>query len=183
MSVKQSQNPHIPQSAGNPGKAAGQRRSSPGSAFPPPSREPLQKSAATGQRAAGERARISADGKRKAERSKLVQSLRTNQLRKINKEDQKSFKAKLEPWDRERMNGARIYHMTGYTTVEKIDRKFGFEQKQIILRKVIATLILTLAVLIVMAKLAGTINPEEFNRIAGRASGSESIQEADRDAP
>lgn len=73
--------------------------------------------------------------------------------------------------------------MTGYTTVEKIDRKFGFEQKQIILRKVIATLILTLAVLIVMAKLAGTINPEEFNRIAGRASGSESIQEADRDAP
>lgn len=111
----------------------------------------------------------------KAERSKLAESLKTIQLRKISRDDPKAHTEKDEPWYSEKVNGARIYQMTGFTTMEKIDRKFGFEQRQIILRKLIATLVIVLVVLIMLAKVVGRINPDEFKRITGRDENVESI--------
>lgn len=138
--------------------------------------DPL-KSAQNRPRPRMDQTRVIQEDKPKAESNKLEQSLKTIQLRKINKDVSKEPREKDEPWYAEKVNGARIYQMTGFTTVEKIDRKFGFEQKQIVLRKIIATLIITLIVLIMLARFVGRINPEEFNRITGRDNTVESIQE------
>lgn len=59
---------------------------------------------------------------------------------------------KTEPWKTEQEYGARIYQITAYTTVEKIEKKFCSEQRQVILRKILATMIIIMILFILIAR-------------------------------
>lgn len=92
-------------------------------------------------------------------RQKLAHSLKRSKRAK-NKMTEK-------PWMTEKLYGAKIYKLTAYTTVEKIDQKFKAEQRQVFLRKLLATLIILLVMIIMIAKLIDLKDIGALKQITG----------------
>ena len=86
--------------------------------------------------------------------------------KKLRKQNSRSQTFKNEPWKEEAMYGARVYKLSGYTTIDKIERKFASEQKQMLLRKILTILILFMVLLVVIAKIFGKINTDDFKKLS-----------------
>ena len=83
------------------------------------------------------------------------------------KELGKNRRSEKKPWESEKQYGAKIYKLSAYTTISKITKKFKEEQRQIILCKIIVTLILIMLFALLLAKFINLGDMGEIQRITG----------------
>lgn len=77
-------------------------------------------------------------------------------------------KAKVDmPWEEDRKNGSRVYKLLGYTTSARVDQKFGLENRQRRLRRILAYSLAISMILLFLAIHKPISNISEFKRILG----------------
>lgn len=103
--------------------------------------------------------------KKKSDRSLTRESIARTVIKR--KELGKNRRSEKKPWESEKQNGAKIYKLSAYTTISKITKKFKEEQRQIILRKIIVTLILIMLCAMLVAKFINLGDMREVQRITG----------------
>ncbi len=103
--------------------------------------------------------------KKKSDRSLKRESIAHTVIKR--KELGKNRRSEKKPWESEKQYGAKIYKLSAYTTISKITKKFKEEQRQIILRKIIVTLILIMLFALLLAKFINLGDMGEIQRITG----------------
>lgn len=103
--------------------------------------------------------------KKKSDRSLTRESIARTVIKR--KELGKNRRSEKKPWESEKQYGAKIYKLSAYTTISKITKKFKEEQRQIILRKIIVTLILIMLCAMLVAKFINLGDMREVQRITG----------------
>lgn len=103
--------------------------------------------------------------KKKSDRSLTRESIARTVIKR--KELGKNRRSEKKPWESEKQYGAKIYKLSAYTTISKITKKFKEEQRQIILRKIIVTLILIMLFALLLAKFINLGDMGEIQRITG----------------
>ncbi len=70
-------------------------------------------------------------------------------------------------WQNDKEHGSRTFKLTGYTTMNKINRKYQAEGKQRFLRKTLTNLIILIAILILLALINPLKSFVDFKRVVG----------------
>ncbi|MDO5733780.1 MAG: hypothetical protein Q4P08_01390 [Eubacteriales bacterium] len=92
---------------------------------------------------------------------------RTRRLSQAGVAAAKAQSEKLEPWEKDRQDGAKVYKLLGYTTSARVDRKYQLERRQRSLRKILVY-VLTVIILLILFSINKPIkNIGEIRRILG----------------